>query len=471
MGAQVVRTPDEALAHVRSPSTDLDDQEFGRNCYSFDSPPSSPLKDSSAPPPPELPAPLLSPSLARTNTPPKPKRPPPAAPIPDVPSSAEASSSPLRSALKSSASPAKTSIELPPLPSFRPISGFSPPPVPRPIPLMDPPPPFSPVLLAPCLNPEAPATQQLVSLETASSTLTTTIHTLTAIPSDFASPSPPPSPTSPFAAAFHEHQEAVGLRASALPLPRKGSRGDTQLYSPPPRMHIFLDRPSSPYIHVLAFLRSVTAAASARPSLPRGLLQMPASSAARMEALFELREEARFLGMVTLEKLCDEEILRRQQNRQLGLSRGTSSASSSKSEMTCVSKSAHTHSPSAGSDTTSNELHTLIELDVPTEDAQAKTPTKPILVSPPTTSPLNLPSKHSPSPSSAPQKSNCPNWVRSTAQIDVSSFHPETGPSRPDSDLFALELPPSFSALASRPRSRSMNSRHVQLSPSKDGRI
>jgi hypothetical protein len=42
---------------------------------------------------------------------------------------------------------------------------------------------------------------------------------------------------------------------------------------------------------------------------------MPASSAARMEAVFELRDEARYLGMTILEKLCEEEISRRQAER------------------------------------------------------------------------------------------------------------------------------------------------------------
>ncbi|KAF9519092.1 hypothetical protein BS47DRAFT_125417 [Hydnum rufescens UP504] len=73
-------------------------------------------------------------------------------------------------------------------------------------------------------------------------------------------------------------------------------------------MHIFLGRPSSPYARILVFLRSI--AASARPTLPHGLLQMPASSAARMEAVFELRDEARHLGMAVLEKLGEAEISR-----------------------------------------------------------------------------------------------------------------------------------------------------------------
>ncbi|KAF9519111.1 hypothetical protein BS47DRAFT_126080 [Hydnum rufescens UP504] len=102
---------------------------------------------------------------------------------------------------------------------------------------------------------------------------------------------------SPFSSAFQIHQEAAGLRT-------------TTSDQKPSRMAIFLDRPSSPYVHILAFLQSRTA--SVRLTLPRGLLQMPASSAARMEALFEPHDEARYLGMIVLENLCEEEISRRQ---------------------------------------------------------------------------------------------------------------------------------------------------------------
>ena len=304
MGAQIVRTPTDALSpSYLTPDEDEDDI--------FDLPPrfSTDTADTEY----SLPCTSLPPSTCQTsgprplhrhNTPPKPKREPPLPPTPE--------SSPLRPALKV-ASLVTSPVELPPLPNFRPISGFtatSPPPAVLAT-VLQPPPPFSPVLISPCCTPDLPPTQILVQLETATSSLCTTMHTLTAIPSRLseylmtlappgASPSPPPSPSSLFSSAFQAHQEAMGLR----------SNSDQH---PTPRMHIFLDRPSPPYIHILAFLRSITG--SARPTLPRGLLQMPASSAARMEALFELRDEARYLGMITLEKLCEEEISRRQAQR------------------------------------------------------------------------------------------------------------------------------------------------------------
>ena len=475
-GAQVVRTPDEALARFRSSSSiDLRDEEFGSlDVVSY------PSIESRTP----SPTPIMwnslasrsSPSLSRTNTPSKPKRAPPSVPIPDVPSSETIH---LRSVSKGSTSPVKSSIiALPPLPSFRPISGFTTPQPSRPIPLMDPPPLFAPVLLAPCMNPEAPASQQLISLETASSTLTTTMQTLTAIPSRLSeylltlvpsssSLSPPPSPTSPFSVAFHEHQEAVGLRASEIPSFRKNSTKSAQ--SIPPRMHIFLDRPSSPYNHVLAFLRSVTAAACARHSLPRGLLQMPGSTSVRMEALFELREEARYLGMVTLEKLCDEEIIRRQQNRNVGLARGGSRSSS---DMTRVDSSRrHRHNPSVESTGSSNELHASApSVPLAREETCDSTIPKSVEASLPTTSPLNISSKNH-SVAAPLSKMISSGVLKHPTHAHSSSLHSSTSttsPARPESDFFGTDHSPVPSALASRPRSKSANSRHA---PTKDGRI
>ncbi|KAF9519077.1 hypothetical protein BS47DRAFT_1358472 [Hydnum rufescens UP504] len=303
MGAQIVRTPTDAMVPTNYDQEEEDEDVFdlaprfstdtGRTEYCAASPPRP------------LPPVATSRPLHRHNTPPKPNREPPLPPTPET--------SPLRPALKVALPTALSPVELPPLPNFRPISGFTVNSMPSGVAtaILQPPPPFSPVLVAPCYTPDLPPTQILVQLETASSSLCTTMHTLTAISSRLSeylsalvpagpSPSPPPSPTSPFSSAFQAHQEAMGLRT-------------TTSDQKPPRMHIFLDRPSTPYIHILAFLRSITA--SSRPTLPRGLLQMPASSAARMEALFELRDEARYLGMTILEKLCEEEISRRQAER------------------------------------------------------------------------------------------------------------------------------------------------------------
>ncbi|KAF9505207.1 hypothetical protein BS47DRAFT_1400625 [Hydnum rufescens UP504] len=101
---------------------------------------------------------------------------------------------------------------------------------------------------------------------------------------------------SPFSSAFQAHQEAMGLRT-------------TTSDQKPSRMGIFLDRlsPLDPHSCLPSKYNSVVT-----PNPPRGLLQMPASSATRMEVLFELRDEACYLGMTILEKLCEEEISRRQ---------------------------------------------------------------------------------------------------------------------------------------------------------------
>ncbi|KAF9519080.1 hypothetical protein BS47DRAFT_1388496 [Hydnum rufescens UP504] len=234
------------------------------------------------------------PPLHRHNTPPKPKREPPLPLAPET--------SLLRPALKAASPMALSSMELPLLLNCRSISGFtvdsSSSGVRTAIPGAN-----SPVL-------HLPPAQILVQLETASWSLCTTMHTHsdflsslntpTALVAVGASASASPFSMSPFFSAFQAHQEATDLRT-------------TTSDQKPSRMHIFLDRPSSPYIHILSFLRSITA--SCRLTLPRGLLQMPASSAARMEELFGLRDEARYLGMTILEKLCEEKISRRQAER------------------------------------------------------------------------------------------------------------------------------------------------------------
>lgn len=376
MGAQVVRTPTDALSPLPTSVHgeivhEEDESDYDHARCSIDSEHSS-IHSAELPPLPlprrgESPAPARatsprparsSPNLHRSITPPKPKRalPPAPAALPALPATQPLATRPnLKMATATTGtttSPTQSPIELPPLPSFRPISGFiaTPPAVSQSAAALHnppPPPPFSPVLLTPCSNPNSPPTQLLIQVETASSTLTTTMNTLTAVPSRLSeyltsiiptvgNASPPPSPGSPFSSAFQAHQEAMGLRASVLPPPHASSSvvsttASTES-STPSRMHIFLDRPSQPYTHILAFLRSRTGC-STPPVLPRGLLQMPASSAVRMEALFELREEARYLGMVTLERLCEEEITRRQKEREARHAHGHGSRGSSRASV------------------------------------------------------------------------------------------------------------------------------------------
>ncbi|KAF9519098.1 hypothetical protein BS47DRAFT_1482341 [Hydnum rufescens UP504] len=156
-------------------------------------------------------------------------------------------------------------VELPPLPNFRPISSFtvdsSPSGVTTAILQLSPP--FSSVLIAPCFTPDYFPLKFSYDPKLPHPPLRTTMHTDTTISSRLSkyftllipvgeSPSLPSSP-SPFSSVFQAHQEATGLRTAT---------SDQK----PSRIHTFLDRPSSPYVHILAFLRSITA--SVRPTLP-----------------------------------------------------------------------------------------------------------------------------------------------------------------------------------------------------------
>lgn len=58
-------------------------------------------------------------------------------------------------------------------------------------------------------------------------------------------------------------------------------------------------------------MRSPTATAEHPVVLPRAA-QLNCSSSSRVEALLDLRDEARFLGLEELEKLCNDEVRRRQ---------------------------------------------------------------------------------------------------------------------------------------------------------------
>ncbi|KAF9519104.1 hypothetical protein BS47DRAFT_125955 [Hydnum rufescens UP504] len=142
-----------------------------------------------------------------------PKREPPLPPTPET--------SPLRLALKGASPMAPSSMELPPLPNYRPISGFtvdsSSSGVATAIALL-------PGANGPVLHPRL-TSHVKSSYKDCSWSLCTTMHTLTAISfrlSEYliafvpvgGSPSSRPSSMSPFSSAFHIHQEAMDLRTT-----------------------------------------------------------------------------------------------------------------------------------------------------------------------------------------------------------------------------------------------------------------
>ncbi|EGO01907.1 hypothetical protein SERLA73DRAFT_120556 [Serpula lacrymans var. lacrymans S7.3] len=308
-GATVVRTPQEALSVSTSQLYDLLDEEeeevskelekrdLGRNgsitgkeYRDLPSPPSSP-------PLPAVPTSKSSPNLPlrETLTPPRPMRPAP--PVP-----AASASTTLRPSLKPRTPPSSEySPPVPALPSNIPTSPLQPP--------------FQAILLSSVPASAIDPSKIIVTLETSTTSHRTTLNTLTSRPSYLSSyiASLFPSPNSPdtaslysntsnvsndqdssFNSIFHNHLTSSGV------LPNCSSN-----------LHIFLDRPSAPYAHILTYLRSPPSTPENPATLPRAA-QLSSCSSSRLEALLELRDEACYLDLDELYRLCTEEIRQRQ---------------------------------------------------------------------------------------------------------------------------------------------------------------
>ncbi|TFY68630.1 hypothetical protein EVG20_g3484 [Dentipellis fragilis] len=157
------------------------------------------------------------------------------------------------------------------------------------------------------------ASKIIVTLETSTASHKTTLSTLTSRPSHLAdylkslfrrnsdassvysrTSEYCDSPDTSFNSIFHHHLESSGL------LPQSSTH-----------MHIFLDRASASYEHILAFLRSPPSTIDYTTTLPHAI-QLHTYSTARIEALVALRDEARYLGLDDLHKLCVEELRTRQ---------------------------------------------------------------------------------------------------------------------------------------------------------------
>lgn len=160
-------------------------------------------------------------------------------------------------------------------------------------------PPFHPVLMSSIPTHPAPPSQIIVTLETSTLSQRTTVATLISRPSRLASylqalvPSANKDDTeSSFSSLFAAHLAQAGLVPQAQ-----------TSYSGP--IQIFLDRPSAPYAHILTYLRAGTNASGV---LPRAASLALSSDPARVEALCELRDEARYLELSELVDLCDKEL-------------------------------------------------------------------------------------------------------------------------------------------------------------------
>lgn len=319
-GAIVVRTPQEALcgSQVSQLFGSLEEEdERRRKVDSVDeneprtlppptgSPPLPPLPVEEDPPLPNSSDPASNSALSlplQQLPPPCPSRPPP--PVPN------AATSRLPSLKRSS----ETVDVIPPVPS-----------IPENIPPFPPPHPFEAILLSSVPDGAVDPAKIIVTLETCTTTYRTALRTLTSRPSHLsnyivsllshtsetasvyshASEASAVHHDNAFSAAFHDHLISAGCLSQSSS-----------------NLHIFLDRPSAPYAHILAYLRSLPSSPENPEVLPRAAF-LGSASRARLEALLELRDEASYLGLDELYKLCTHEI--NQRHSIFGHSRNASS--------------------------------------------------------------------------------------------------------------------------------------------------
>ncbi|EAU84833.2 hypothetical protein CC1G_00352 [Coprinopsis cinerea okayama7 len=309
-GATVVRTPDEALRETGIRLTfDGKNNETPR--------PSKPRKEKKAsisktighiypvgaafvdysapnsPPLPPLPVPESDEEhvLSRSSTESErssPKRPtgaaarPSPAPVPRSPS--------LRPSLKIRSTISSEDV-VPPLPSAVPAPSC---------------PPFKPILMSEVPSHPVDSEKVIVTIETCTVTYKTSLETLRSRPSNLSkyidsllSPQRTKSSTSSVYSesdSDHEHMTVYRQHLASQGL----------LPQPFYNIHLFLDRPSSPYGHILTYLRSPPAPEHPE-CIPRAIMYQQ-STGARLESLIELRDEAAYLKLDALHKLCVDEI-------------------------------------------------------------------------------------------------------------------------------------------------------------------
>jgi len=178
--------------------------------------------------------------------------------------------------------------------------------------LTSPPPPFEAILLSPIPEGAINPSKFIVTLETCTTTYRTTLRSLASRPSHLSryitSLLSPISETtsvysnssdvsssqnsSDFNTFFRDYLTSSGC------LPQSSG------------IHVFLDRPSAPYTHLLAYLRSAPSTPEHPETLPLAVQLGTSPSDSRLESLHELREEASYLGLVDLDLLCSHEIHR-----------------------------------------------------------------------------------------------------------------------------------------------------------------
>ncbi|KAJ7276460.1 hypothetical protein B0H12DRAFT_991542, partial [Mycena haematopus] len=292
-GATVVRTPDEALRDTRvrltydgvgEPSGELEKRDSGeqqeqqlQDTLEIEYSPPTSTRSSSSEEEDEIPSPPDSP------------------PLPPIPSEEN---------LHSSSTPLPCSPSLSPLDQIVHVDVSSAvPPLPANISSSPAPPPFNPILVSEAPPSTADLSRVIISLETCTATFKTTLDTLSSRPSRLSS----------YIASLFGRRRSDSLASSVystesadLSTYRQHLVSQGLLPQSSPSVHIFLDRPSDPYVHILGYLRS--------PRTSDGLeVLAPRVARAGLDSLLELRDEAAYLGLDDLHKLCVEEI--RQQHR------------------------------------------------------------------------------------------------------------------------------------------------------------
>ncbi|TFK23256.1 hypothetical protein FA15DRAFT_757368 [Coprinopsis marcescibilis] len=213
---------------------------------------------------------------------------------------------------KLTVAPTPTPIPIPRSPSLRPSlkirstisSDEAVPPLPSAVP-PSPCPPFKPMLMSE--PPSFPTSNDnvIITIETCTATYKTSLETIRSRPSNLSSyidsvlskPQRSNSSTSSVysndedhLATYRQHLISQGL----VPHPYRN-------------IHIFLDRPSAPYTHILSYLRSNPATPEYPEYIPRAVLYQQLAHA-RLESLIELRDEAAYLRLEGLHKMCVDEI-------------------------------------------------------------------------------------------------------------------------------------------------------------------
>ena len=271
-GATVVRTPDDALR----------DTGVRITYQAKHKPRAPPLSPPTSPPLPPLPLPADDEERLLLGDTPRRQR---------TLSKRSSLKLPKSIALTHSSSSSEDPPSVPPLPSHIAASAQ--------------PPPFTPILIAEPSLPAANPEKLIVTLETCTHTYRTTLFTLTSRPSYlakyFLSLYPPPPSPSPISISSVYSSQSGQL-------------------SPPSSVHIFLDRPSPPYAHILSYLRQPLRDPHS-DSLPYQLQLHNYSSSptilqSKLDTLIDVRDEAAYLNLDGLHRLCVEEIKNRYNSKQ-----------------------------------------------------------------------------------------------------------------------------------------------------------